>query len=418
MKRTYVLGLAAALLAAATTLVPKPAPAAPVATTAVAAPATHRVNVGAVHPDGRTPHMFESYFPRNVSVHRGDRVHWEFPNQGNGAQAFHTVTFGDIDEAHYARADEAPGSLAFGEKTLFTTGCGRPGLPICVISSTDELTSSGTPIQHASGVGDIHPFDAVIDLPVGTYSYFCTLHAPAMQGTVQVVADDTAVSNPAPESFAAEIAELAENADREFAAEAVAEVETTDDGERVWTIDAGDGTDTTGGAVRVSTEAFLPGSLEIRVGETVRWEMGGTAHTVTFPDTSRGTGPPQHLTANCEFDGPATGAPGAPFLAMAGALGQPWCPQGAKMEAAFTELAARQQRAPGDAILSPATLHNSGIMISEGLPDRMRGRPAGSGEHFPSQFEATFPVPGTYTYRCLIHWDFMAGSITVVGGDE
>jgi plastocyanin len=39
----------------------------------------------------------------------------------------------------------------------------------------------------------------------------------------------------------------------------------------------------------------------------------------------------------------------------------------------------------------------------------------GSGMHFPSQFEATFPVPGTYTYRCLIHQGFMGGSITVGG---
>jgi plastocyanin len=87
------------------------------------------------------------------------------------------------------------------------------------------------------------------------------------------------------------------------------------------------------------------------------------------------------------------------------------------MEATLTPLAAEQQRAPDDAVVSPATVHNSGIMIERRLPDRMRGRPAGSGKHFPSEFEATFPVPGTYTYRCLIHWDFMAGTITVAGSD-
>ena len=77
---------------------------------------------------------------------------------------------------------------------------------------------------------------------------------------------------------------------------------------------------------------------------------------------------------------------------------------------------ANQQRAPGDAVVSPATLHNSGIMIRGALPERLRGRPAGSGNLFPTEFEATFPVPGTYNYRCLMHWDFMAGSITVGGG--
>ncbi len=144
--------------------------------------------------------------------------------------------------------------------------------------------------------------------------------------------------------------------------------------------------------------------------------MGGTAHTVTFPDTSAGKGPPQHLTLNCEFDQPASGALGVPAIGSAGAAGLPWCPPGGSTEMTLTPFAARAYRARSDAVTSPGTLHNSGIMIVGDLPERMRGRPPRSGEHFPSQFEATFTVPGTYSYRCLIHWELMAGSITVGDG--
>lgn len=375
-----------------------------------AAKPDHIVHAGAKDPtDPRSAHMFESYFPKQLRVHRGDLVRWEFPNQGNGAQAFHTVTFGNADDAPYVRADEAPGTLAFHEKAFFTTGCGRTGQPVCVISSTGKLVSSGTPIQHSAGLGKIQPFDAVIDLPVGTYTYFCALHHPAMQGTIEVVADTVELHNPKPEDFTDELAAHANQADAEFAAQARPTV-VNERGRRVWTVDAGGSTD---GDVRVVTEAFLPSSLEIRAGDTVRWVMDGTAHAVTFPDTTSNP-PPQHLTLNCELDEPAAGAPGVPAIATAGALplGLRWCPAGANIEMALTPLAANQYRAPNDAVV-PGALHSSGIMIGAHQRERMRGRPPASGVRFPSQFEATFPVPGTYIYRCMIHWQFMAGSITV-----
>ena len=372
----------------------------------------HVVHAGATDPtDPLSLHMYEGYFPQRLRVHKGDRVRWEFPNQGHFDQAFHTVTFGDPDEVPLVREDEIPGALAFDERSFFTTGCGRAGQPVCVISSVDQLVSSGTPLQHMAGVGNIQPFDAVIDLPPGTYDYFCTLHHPTMQGTVEVVADDVTVDNPKPDDFAGEVAALAAKADATFA-DLSRPTLSNDGGRRVWTVNAGGRTDDD---IPVSAEAFLPSSLEIRAGDAVRWVMGGTAHTVTFPDTSGGKGPPQYMALNCEVDEPATGAPGLPAIATVGAFGLPWCPSGSTAEILLTALG-NQQRAPGDEVISPTTVHNSGIMIGAALPERLRGRPAGSGEHFPSQFEATFPVPGTYTYRCLIHWEFMSGSITVTGG--
>jgi plastocyanin len=333
-------------------------------------------------------------------------VRWEFPNQAQLAQAFHTVTFGDADEIPFARADEVPGTFAFDERTFFTTGCGRVGQPVCVISSTDQFVSSGTPIQHMAGVGKIQPFDAVIDLPQGTYNYFCTIHHPAMQGTIEVVADEVAVDNPKPEDFAGEIEALAQKADETFARLSEPTL-ANEGGRRVWTVHTGARTDDD---APVSFEAFLPSSLNILPGDTVRWvSAGGAAHTVTFPHAG-----PVHATLNCEFDDPATGAPGVPAIASAGLFGLPWCPPGGRVEAAMTELAANSGRAPGNAVVSPATVHNSGLMIDSRLPERMRGRPR-SGVHFPSRFEATFPVPGTYTYRCMIHSEVMIGSITVGG---
>ena len=355
--------------------------------------------------------MFEAFFPNHLRVHRGDLVRWEFPNQGNGAQAFHTVTFAkDPAETSFVRGDEVPGTLAFDERTFFTTGCGRPGQAVCVISDTKELVSSGTGIQHSDGLGKNHPFDAVIDLPVGTYSYFCALHHPTMTGTIEVVPDHVPTANRKPADFTAESAEHVHHANAEFAAQARPSV-VNEKGRRVWTVDAGGSTD---GDIRVVTEAFLPSSLEIRAGDTVRWVMDGTAHTVTFPDTTSNPPLPQHITLNCETDGRATGAPGIPLIGAAGAtpVKPPWCPPGTKIEMAVTPLAAIQTRAPNDEVV-PGVVHNSAIMIGAHQTERMRGRPPASGARFPSQFEATFPVPGTYTYRCIIHWQFMGGSITV-----
>lgn len=401
MKRLLVTCLAAVLLT--------PASAVPGAAVEPDAP-DHVVQAGAVDPtDPLSLYMYEGYYPRQLKVRRGDKVRWVFPNQGNLAQAFHTVTFGDADETPYVRADETPGTFAFDERAFFTVGCGRTGQPVCVLSSTDQFVSSGTPLQHFAGPGKIQPFDVVIDLPPGRYEYFCTLHAPAMKGTIEVVADEVGTDNPKPEDFADEIGALAQKADATF--ERLSEPSVVNEGgQRVWTVRAGARTE---GGVPVSTEAFLPASLNIRAGDTVRWVMGGTAHTVTFPD-GQGKGPPAHLTLNCEFDGPATGAPGVPVIATVGLFGAPWCPPGGTTEMAVTEVGANQQRAPGDAVV-PGAVHNSGIMIDGALPERMRGRPAGSGTYFPSQFEATFPVPGTYTYRCVIHAEFMSGSITVAG---
>jgi len=369
----------------------------------------HVVHAGATDPrDPRSMHMFEGFFPGHLQVHRGERVRWLFPNQVHLAQAFHTVTFGDPDAIPYVRADEAAGTLAFDERAFFTSGCGRPGQPVCVISSPNQTVSSGTPLQHMAGVGKIEPFDAVIDLPVGTYTYFCTLHHPTMQGTIEVVPDGAPLHNRAPSDFTTELEMHAAHADETFEELARPRL-STEGGQRVWTVHAGAAT---AGPVRVSTETFLSSSLEIRAGDRVRWVMGGTAHAVTFPDTTLGK-PPLHLTLNCEFDEPAAGAPGVPLIATVGAQGLPWCPPGGTAEMTLTPVVAREVRARNNEVISPATVHSSGIMIEASLPERMRGRPAGSGAHFLSEFEARFPVPGTYTYRCMIHSDFMSGTITV-----
>lgn len=386
-------------------------PTAPRAVAADDAP-DHIVHAGAVDPtDALSAHMFETFFPKQLRVHRGDRVRWEFPGQGNGAQSFHTVTFAkDPAETSYARADEVPGTLAFDEKTFFTTGCGRPGQPLCVISDTETLVSSGTFLQHSSGLGKNHPFDAVIDLPIGRYTYFCALHHPNMVGTIEVVPDDVELNNQKPDDFTDEITAHVHDANEEFAAQSRPEW-VNEGGQRVWTVAAGGSTD---GDIRVVTEAFLPSSLEIRAGDKVRWVMDGTAHAITFPDTTANAPLPQHITLNCEADDRATGAPGVPLIGTAGATpaGLPWCPSGTNIEMAFTPHAANQYRAPNDEVV-PGVLHNSGILIGAHQTERMRGRPPGSGVRFPSEFEATFPLPGTYAYRCMIHWQFMGGSITV-----
>ncbi|CAN5419502.1 hypothetical protein BH23ACT9_BH23ACT9_20320 [soil metagenome] len=306
----------------------------------------HVVHAGAVPAgDPGKLYVFEDYYPRDLRVHRGERVRWEFPVGAHADTSFHTVTFAaDPGDAPLTRSDELPGSFAFDERSFLTTGCGRPGLPVCVISDPDELVSSGSPILHGEAYGPLDPFDAVIDLEPGTYSYFCTIHHPVMQGTVEVVEDEVEVDNPAPSEFTDHIAALTAEADAVFA-ELARPTSVVEDGRRVWTVHAGARTREEGG---VGFLGFLPASLSIRAGEAIRWTSGDEVHGVTFPDTGA-DGPPAYFALNCEFDDPAAGAPGVPLLGFLEFLppgSPPGCPAGSQFELGLTRPRSGRVRTP------------------------------------------------------------------------
>lgn len=370
----------------------------------------HLVHAGALADDPLKMYEYQDYFPRHLKVHRGDRVRWEFPIRSSESLAFHTVTFAKAaEDVPLVRPDELAGEMAFDQPAFFSTGCGRPGQPVCVISKVDQIASSGTPILHRTADGGIETFDAVIDLPPGVYHYFCAIHDPVMRGTIEVVPDRVPLKNPRPEDFSAEIDKLAAEADA-LAAKLSKPTAVDDGGLRVWTVHAGARTRSRGG---IQLVGFLPASLRIAAGDSVRWVTGDSAHGVTFPDTGSQL-PSSFFALNCDADAPAGGAPGVPMIGVLEFFG-PGCPAGSAPEVSLTPAATRPLLAPGSAVTSPLTVHSSGMLVYDTAPDRLRGRPAGSGEHFPSEFEASFPLSflDSVAYRCQVHPDVMGGSITV-----
>ena len=389
----------------------------PAGHSAAAAPATgpdHVVQVGALADDPLKTYEYQDYFPRHLRVHRGDRVRWHFPKRGSENLVFHTVTFAqDPEDVPLVRPDESPEALAFEETAFFSTGCGRPDQPVCVVTRRDQVVSSGTPVLHLTPDGGIETFDAVIDLPPGTYHYFCSIHDPVMRGTITVVPDRVPLRNPRPESFAAEIDALEAEADA-LVARLSRPTAVDDGGRRVWTVHAGARTRARGG---IGILGFLPASLRVAPGDTVRWVTGDSVHGVAFPDTGSAL-PSSFFGLSCEPDAPAEGAPGVPLLGVLELGEGPGCPAGWRPEVPLTPAATTPVLAPGGAVTGPLTVHSSGILAYATAPERLRGRPAGSGAHWPAEFEARFPLAflDGLAYRCQVHQDLMGGSITVEAG--
>jgi plastocyanin len=370
----------------------------------------HVVQAGGLADDPLKMYEVQDYFPRHLKVHRADRVRWEFPIGTSESLAFHTVTFAKAArDVPLVRPDELLGGMAFHENAFFSTGCGRPGQPVCVISKVDQVVSSGTPALHRTPEGGVETFDAVIDLPPGVYRYFCTIHDPVMGGTIEVVPDHVPLKNLRPKDFAAEIDKLVAEADA-LAAKLSKPAAVDDGSRRVWTVHAGARTRSRGG---IQIVGFLPASLRVAAGDTVRWVVGDSVHGVTFPDT--GSQPASaFFSLNCEADAPARGVPGVPALGLLEIFG-PGCPPGSAPEVSLTPVGTTPLLAAGGAVTSPLTVHSSGMLVDAKAPDRLRGRPAGSGAHWPAEFEATFPLAflDSAAYRCQVHQDVMGGSISV-----
>lgn len=368
------------------------------------------VRAGAVHPERpRAPYEFTRYYPDVMQVHRGQTVRWDFV--GSGVNGFHTVTFSDagatMRRPDFVRPDELPGSIATTQGWSAGSGCGRAGSAPCALDASTSWLSSGPPMLDRS------PFRVTIDLPAGSYSYFCTIH-PTMRGQVDVVDDADPI--PTQAEIDADVAhEVAQDA---AAADALVEAGQTpgftiEDGHRVWTVRTGTST----ADDHVAVLQYLPGALEVSPGDAVhfRFDPGivNEIHTVTFPnDAVGGFSPFPHglggwsFDPSCDVDAPEAGLPGVPG---------PWfivsCPS--NLEWILAPWMFEQQRAPNDEIATAGVVHNSAILVPGSAPEFYRGLPPGSGRHFPSTFEAAFPVAGSFTYGCEIHPGQMSARIDV-----
>jgi len=378
------------------------------------AAADFTIQAGAAHPTvPGSGYEYTRYFPSTLEVHRGQTVTWNILGSGNNATGFHTVSFLPDGQERPAllREDEIPGTYAVPEAwSLPAGGCGQQGQDPCVLTDTQTFISSGVP-PYNPGLA----FSATVDLAEGAYTYICTVHA-AMQGTIEVVDEGTSLPTQA------EIDQLitSEIAADTAAADAVVEessVPTFDvvDGQKVWRVLLGDSTPDD----HVSMNQYLPGSLQIEQGDAVRYvfddDIVNEIHTVSFPEqVSGGFSPLPHGTAGfgfqvrCELDDPAGGAPALPGLFIPGAMP---CP--GQYELGVAPWMTSQTRALQDAVVSPLTVHDSGILVPQGAPPQFRNIPGATSSTMPVGFQAAFPAPGTFVYECNVHTEPMTGSITV-----
>ena len=459
-KRVQVALLATAAVALAAPAVLHP----PAAVAGEESPdAVHRVKVSAVHEDRETFH-FTAFYPNKLQVHAGDSVQWEFLGSYAG---WHSVTFApsDMDVAKSPQPRypteigdawgieesglvKLPDAFSLGSPDGFFgdgTRCGRGANPAlgwpaqepCVLSGTDELVGSSiSDAFFGTSNSPLKTFNLEVaeSMPAGSYRYHCLIH-PAMVGELEVVPGDQPLDLYTAEEFEADLASDVANA-QEVADRLGDPARAYDPETGEWTVHVTESTEDG----RVAIMEYLPANLEVRPGDKVNFVAGGEGpgsepNTVTFPSEVGGgfcqTGGPTTCTREqrvvgfrplgatafiwgCDADdlnGGVPMTPLAPWFAGDG-TSRNRCPSGTQLEWTVAPYMSHGQPAPDNAVLSPATFHNSGAMVPVDSPASWF-RERGDGTQFPSTFEASFPTTGAFPYKCLAHPDFMAGTVTV-----
>ncbi len=315
------------------------------------------VKVGGMDMDTRVD--VQSFLPGEITVNAGDAVWFEFNVMMPGA---HTVTFMSGDEAPVLEVPDpdagtplaGPPTFILNPDVIFPTGGTS-------YDGTGYLTS-GLDLLFDPSMG---PFVLTFTEP-GSYEYLCITHQMVMKGTVTVQEagadlpmEQDAYDRMAEEQFAAIVAD-GEAASAEHT-DAIATERA--DGTTLWELSAG-----VGGESQARVMRFLPETVEIGIGDTVRWvdRSPGEPHTVTF---TAGGENPELLSVEPQADG----APKFIFNSLA------LLPQG------------------GDTY-DGTTYTNSGFL----------GTPITNTD----SFELTFSAAGEFDYICALHHG-MEGKIIV-----
>jgi plastocyanin len=305
------------------------------------------------------------FFPHGVTVRVGDKVRFvptgfhtvNLPKRGSGPLAFLApsgTTSGATDAAGAAYWFNGQPTLGF-NPPLVT----KPGFGKSFKYNGAKQVESGLPLAN-------RPKPMTVSFTkAGSYTYFCDLH-PGMKGTVRVVGK----SKKAPSAKADKKALKAQLARDEKIAKKLAKTKAASG-----TVDVG-----VAGAHGVEIYTFLPGSITVPAGTTLKFQMtkgSFEAHT-------------------------ATTGPGDPEKAPASFLG--------KLAASFTAPAIDSAAIyPSDPPGPPAALtpqsHGNGFWNS-GVIDTDSKSP------LPASSSVTFSAPGTYQFYCLIH-PFMHGTVNV-----
>ena len=298
------------------------------------------------------------FFPGEITINTGDSIWFQFAPMG--VPGFHTVTFTsggevpplfapDIVDGTPVASPEGPPRLLINPQVAFPDGRAE-------YDGTGLANSGLDVLRMESG-----PYSLKFTT-AGSYEYVCAVHGVVMKATVNVVDeivpnDAAAYEAMAQQEFAAVI-----EAGKAAAAELEAKVATpATGGPTTWDVAAG-----AGGLTQSRVMRFIPETVTIKVGDTVRWtdQSIGEPHTVTFLG---GEEQPEDTLIEPQEGGP-------PKLIQSY---QTFLPQ-------------------GENTFDGTGYHNSGFL---GLPPEI-------GEMFGllgDVYELTFTAAGEYPYYCILH---------------
>jgi plastocyanin len=304
-----------------------------------------------------------AYFRRTVTIHKGDKVRWKI----NG---FHSVTFVPDGATFPALIVPDPSTPVAGVTDFAGVPFwfnGQPSLrpnPEAVLPQggkkfdPSKLENSGLPL----GEGPPPPYSLRFNRK-GTFTYVCVVHG-GMQGKVRVVGRNRDIPSVRKDKREA-------RRQQNVTLDRVQQLTTglgTEDLEK--TIQAGN--DRRSGA---TVFKFFPASPSYKVGDTVTLQMAPRsteAHTFTF-------GPKDYTEQIANT-----------------LLGETFEPRGAypsEPPSAGVPTITTTQHGNG--------FYNSGILDADPLSP------------LPSSVKVTFGAAGTYSLVCLIHYPFMASTVTV-----
>lgn len=309
----------------------------------------------------KPPTEFLSQYPHKVTVSKGDKVQWTI-------LGFHTVVVTKQGKEKKLAAPIGPSSTL---NPPFNDPAGAPywwggttpliQLDFAALSPSGGTTQNGKKTISSGVLNGNTPKFTVTFTKNGTYTVRCQIH-PNMRGVVTVVdkSGDTAKKQ-----------RQRATTDKKKDAKAINTAATKASRGNGFNITIGPGT------AKGEIFGFAPDKESVPVGSTVTFKMGGKneIHTASF-------GPEPFLSAvskkTFEGNGPDVFGEGV-YPSDNPALGPP--------------------------AVTP-TAHGNGFVSSGALQD------PGIGFGLPSSFTVTFPVAGTFTYHCLVHFD-MKGTITV-----
>ena len=311
------------------------------------------------------PDMAEAmaFFPEEITVAAGDSIF--FDNQG-----FHTVTFlSGAPVPPLAVPTTAPGTPAAAPAAGAPAVLINPAVAFPLGGDTYDGTSyvnSGLPLDPSAP-----PFVLTFTTP-GSYDYLCLVHPKVMKGKVTVqeagtapAVDQTAIDQQIAEQSAAILGQAADLVARYDSATPAAGA----NGPSVYDVAVGVGEG------QLEIFRFVPDTLTVKTGDTVRWTYRGIQdpHTVTFLG---GTEPPEDLIVVPQDAGPPVfGINAATFLPA------------------------------GEAVYHGQGYANSGYLWPD---DPVDERLAGLGMTPPHTYELTFDTAGDQPYYCIIHGDPIA----------